>query len=106
MEKIEYRAVIKFLHLKGNTPAQIKIELDAVYGDSVFREDIIYYKEIYPIARKMELSRIIGRKIVGQLFGTAVSPSWWSYMWLKGIATLFGVYIINQIFPHVCDNTF
>ncbi|KAL6254803.1 hypothetical protein P5V15_014138 [Pogonomyrmex californicus] len=34
MEKIEYRAVIKFLHLKGNTPAQIKIELDAVYGDS------------------------------------------------------------------------
>ncbi|KAL6268025.1 hypothetical protein P5V15_001107 [Pogonomyrmex californicus] len=35
MEKIEYRAVIKFLHLKGNTPAQIKIELDAVYGDCV-----------------------------------------------------------------------
>jgi [histone H3]-lysine36 N-dimethyltransferase SETMAR len=34
MEKIEYRAVIKFLHLKGNTPAQIKAELDAVYGDS------------------------------------------------------------------------
>lgn len=33
MEKIEYRAVIKFLHLKGNTPAQIKAELDAVYGD-------------------------------------------------------------------------
>src|SRR5436190_23298789 len=34
MEKIEYRAVIKFLHLKGNTSAQIKAELDAVYGDS------------------------------------------------------------------------
>ncbi|XP_011647659.1 histone-lysine N-methyltransferase SETMAR-like [Pogonomyrmex barbatus] len=34
MEKIEYRAVIKFLHLKGNTPTQIKAELDAIYEDS------------------------------------------------------------------------
>ena len=34
MEKIEYRAIIKFLHLKSNTLAQIKAELDAVYGDS------------------------------------------------------------------------
>ena len=34
MEKIEYRAVIKYLCLKGNTPEQIKTELDAVYGDS------------------------------------------------------------------------
>lgn len=33
MEKIEYRAVIKYLHLKGNTPAQIKAELNAVYGE-------------------------------------------------------------------------
>ncbi|KYQ60538.1 hypothetical protein ALC60_00406 [Trachymyrmex zeteki] len=35
MEKIEYCAIIKFLHLKGNTSTQIKAELDAVYGDSV-----------------------------------------------------------------------
>lgn len=34
MEKIEYRAVIKYLFLKGNTPTQIKDELDSVYGDS------------------------------------------------------------------------
>ncbi|KYN23204.1 hypothetical protein ALC57_04381 [Trachymyrmex cornetzi] len=34
MEKIEYRAIIKFLRLKGNTSTQIKAELDAVYGDS------------------------------------------------------------------------
>ena len=33
MEKIEYRAVIKYLFLKGNTPTQIKDELDAVYGE-------------------------------------------------------------------------
>ena len=34
MEKIEYRAVINYLFLKGNTPMQIKDKLDAVYGDS------------------------------------------------------------------------
>ena len=32
-DKIEYRAVIKYLFLKGNTPAQIKDELNSVYGD-------------------------------------------------------------------------
>ena len=34
MDKIEFRAVIKYLFLKGNTPTLIKDELDSVYGDS------------------------------------------------------------------------
>ena len=34
IDKIEYRAVIKYLFLKGNTPTQIKDELDSVYRDS------------------------------------------------------------------------
>ncbi|XP_065665495.1 protein GVQW3-like [Hydra vulgaris] len=34
MDKIEYRAVIKYLFLKGNTPTQTKDEMDSVYGDS------------------------------------------------------------------------
>lgn len=34
MKKIENRAVIKYLSLKGNTPMQIKDALDAVYGDT------------------------------------------------------------------------
>ncbi|GFV56546.1 mariner Mos1 transposase [Trichonephila clavipes] len=34
MDKIEYRGVIKYLFLKGDTPTQIKAELDSVYGDS------------------------------------------------------------------------
>ena len=34
MEKFEYRAVIKYSFLKGNTHMQIKDELDSVYGDS------------------------------------------------------------------------
>ncbi|KAL6258110.1 hypothetical protein P5V15_010027 [Pogonomyrmex californicus] len=72
--------------------------VDKLHFELYREEDIIYNEEIDPIARKIESSRIIGRKVVGQVFGTAVSPSWWSYMWLnEGIATLFGVYIINQI---------
>ena len=31
MEKIEYHDVNKFLHLKDNTSAQIKAELDALW---------------------------------------------------------------------------
>ena len=34
MDKIEYRAVIKYLFLKDNMPTQIIDELDSVYGDS------------------------------------------------------------------------
>lgn len=34
MEKLEYCAVIKFLHLKGKTLTEIKAELDSVYGDA------------------------------------------------------------------------
>lgn len=33
--KMEYRAVIKYLLLKGNSLKQIKDELDPVYGDFV-----------------------------------------------------------------------
>jgi hypothetical protein len=34
MFKIEYRAVIKFLTKEGESPAEIKQRLDAVYGES------------------------------------------------------------------------
>ncbi|GFW11503.1 HTH_48 domain-containing protein [Trichonephila clavipes] len=34
MDNIEYRAVIKYLFLKGNTPEKIKDELDSVCADS------------------------------------------------------------------------
>ena len=34
MDKIEYRAVIEFLHLKGKSSTEIKTELDCVYGEA------------------------------------------------------------------------
>ncbi|XP_025073447.1 aminopeptidase N-like [Pogonomyrmex barbatus] len=101
---------VKFMWRPKEYLMRNKYAIAGLTGDSVDKlqfelyreEDIIYNEEIDPIARKIELSRIIGRKVVGQVFGTAVSPSWWSYMWLnEGIATLFGVYIINQTMPDI-----
>jgi hypothetical protein len=34
MEKIEHRAIIKFLTREGNSPMEIKNRLSVVYGDS------------------------------------------------------------------------
>lgn len=34
IKKLEYRAVIQFLHLKGNIQTQIKAELETACGDS------------------------------------------------------------------------
>ncbi|KAL6262393.1 hypothetical protein P5V15_007480 [Pogonomyrmex californicus] len=63
-------------------------------------KDIIYNEKIHSIAHQIELSRLIGRKVVGQLFGIEGCSLWWSYMWLnEGIATLFGIYIIDQVLP-------
>ncbi|XP_071559240.1 aminopeptidase N-like [Temnothorax nylanderi] len=53
-------------------------------------EDIIYNKELDPIACKLKVESLIGRKISRQWLSTVVSPSSWSYMWLnEGIATFF-----------------
>lgn len=46
MNKIEYRAVIRFLFLKKKTNDEIKIELDDVYGDSAPSLSTIKYWEV------------------------------------------------------------
>jgi len=65
----------------------------------VFREStIIYDEKLYPIGRKIEVARLIARKIAYQLFSNAVNPSWWSDAWMNmGIATLFGMDAINKV---------
>ncbi|KAG5309957.1 SETMR methyltransferase, partial [Acromyrmex insinuator] len=42
MEKNEFRAVIKHLHMKGLTPKEIKAELDNVHGTSAPAFAIVY----------------------------------------------------------------
>ena len=41
MEKLEYRAVIKFLQFVGKTPSGIKAELDSVYEDAALLLTIV-----------------------------------------------------------------
>ncbi|KAL6254820.1 hypothetical protein P5V15_014155 [Pogonomyrmex californicus] len=62
--------------------------------------NIIYDEEIDPIARKIEILRLIGRKVMDKLFGN-VNPSW-SHLWLhEGIATLSVIIMINEIMPDI-----
>ena len=42
MEKNEFRAVIKYLHMKGLTPKKIKAELDNVHSTSASAFAIVY----------------------------------------------------------------
>ena len=41
MDKLEYRAVIKFLHLQRKTPQQIHEEMSAVYGSDAPSYDVV-----------------------------------------------------------------
>ncbi|KAL6254816.1 hypothetical protein P5V15_014151 [Pogonomyrmex californicus] len=65
--------------------------------DSFRNNNVVYDEEIDPIARKIEISRLIGRKVVDKLFGN-VNPSW-SHLWLhEGIITLSVIIMINEVF--------
>ncbi|KAL6260719.1 hypothetical protein P5V15_008242 [Pogonomyrmex californicus] len=64
-------------------------------------KDIVYNEGIDPIAQKMEISRLIGRKVMGKLFAK-ISPTTWSDIWFnEGVTTLFGIYIVNKVMPDI-----
>lgn len=68
-----------------------------------FREaDIIYEEGKDPVMRKIVAARLIACEMMQQLFGNLVSPSWWSYLWLNdGIAMLFGIEVLNEVFLYI-----
>ncbi|XP_011066686.1 PREDICTED: aminopeptidase N-like [Acromyrmex echinatior] len=60
---------------------------------------VIYDANQYPTNRKKEIAAIVTHEIAHQWFGNLVTPSWWSYLWLKeGLASFFHTYIIDKIF--------
>jgi len=63
----------------------------------VFREAAIVYDEkLDPVARKVDLARLISQKIA--YFSNFVSPSGWSHAWMiEGIATILGTDAINKV---------
>jgi len=59
---------------------------------------VIYNANKYPTYRKAELAMIVTHEIAHQWFGNMVTPSWWSYQWLKeGLASFFHTYIIDKV---------
>lgn len=45
-----------------------------------------------------ESMEVAARTIAHQWFGTIVSPSWWSHVWLtEGLAAYFADYVIDKV---------
>ncbi|XP_071646515.1 aminopeptidase N-like [Temnothorax longispinosus] len=68
------------------------------WGLVLYREAaIIYDEKLDSIAWKIEVARMVARKMVHQLYGNLISQSWWSYMWLnEGIASFLAMKIIKE----------
>ncbi|XP_071568418.1 glutamyl aminopeptidase-like [Temnothorax nylanderi] len=68
------------------------------WGLVLYREAaIIYDEKLDPLAWKIEVARMVARKMVHQLYGNLISQSWWSYMWLnEGIASFLAMKIIKE----------
>ncbi|XP_072749354.1 aminopeptidase N-like [Anoplolepis gracilipes] len=60
--------------------------------------DIIYDKNLHSVAHKINIARLIGRKMAYQWFADIINPFWSSELWLiDGLTTLYGLYAINSI---------
>ncbi|XP_029173411.1 aminopeptidase M1-like [Nylanderia fulva] len=72
-----------------------------VFGLVLYREtDIIYDKNLYPIAQKIEVAQLVGRKVTQQWFNNMMNNPLLSDFWLKkGLTTLLATYTVNKAYP-------
>ncbi|XP_072745099.1 aminopeptidase N-like [Anoplolepis gracilipes] len=60
--------------------------------------DIIYDENLDSVAHKIEVARLIGRKMAYQWFADIINPFWSSELWLiDGLTTLYGIDAIDSI---------
>ena len=72
------------------------------YTFSFSQPSISYDEELDPVAKKLDVTRLIAHEIALQQFHL-FSSSWWSHHWLsEGLATLLGLEMIDA----VCFYTF
>ncbi|XP_026831403.1 aminopeptidase N-like isoform X2 [Ooceraea biroi] len=66
----------------------------------IYRESLLSYnKELDTSVQKREIASTVARGIVHQMIDNAISPSWWSHLWLnEGLATLLYMEILDEIF--------
>ncbi|XP_029161797.1 aminopeptidase N-like [Nylanderia fulva] len=72
------------------------------FGLVLYREtDIVYVKNIYPIARKIEVAQLVGRKVTQQWFNNIMNNALVSDFWFKnGLITLLAMHVINKAYPN------
>ncbi|XP_029177622.1 aminopeptidase M1-like [Nylanderia fulva] len=72
-----------------------------VFGLVFYKEtDIIYDKNVHPIAHKIEVAQLIGRKVTQQLFNNMMNnPFVWDFSFKKGLTILLATYAVNKKYP-------
>ncbi|XP_029157631.1 aminopeptidase M1-like, partial [Nylanderia fulva] len=72
-----------------------------VFGLVLYREtDIIYNKNLYSIAHKIEVAQLVGRKVTQQWFNNMMNNPSVSDFWFKqGLITLLATYAVNETYP-------
>lgn len=49
------------------------------------------------VARKFEVARSVGSKMIKEWFHNVIKPFWMSYWLNEGFATFFGIYAVNKV---------
>lgn len=70
-----------------------------VFIYTIYREaTILYDEDSSPIDTLYRIATNIIRQSSHQWFGNAVSPTWWTHIWLnEGLAEYFKYYIVDKV---------
>ncbi|XP_029159568.1 leucyl-cystinyl aminopeptidase-like isoform X2 [Nylanderia fulva] len=71
-----------------------------IFGLIFYNEmDIVYDKNLYPVARKIEVSRLVGHKVTQQWFYNLSNPCGSAFCFNKALTTWLTTYALNLIYP-------
>ncbi|XP_029154999.1 aminopeptidase M1-A-like [Nylanderia fulva] len=70
-----------------------------VFGLVFYKEaDIIYNENLYPIAHKIEVAQLVGRKVTQEWFNNMLNDPLLSDFWFKkGLILLLATYAVNKV---------
>ncbi|XP_029157634.1 aminopeptidase N-like isoform X2 [Nylanderia fulva] len=73
---------------------------DKVFRLVFYREtDIIYDKNLYPVAHKIQVAQLVGHEVAQQWFYNLNKPFPSIFWFNKGLTTLLATYAVNKIYP-------
>ncbi|EFN67082.1 Laeverin [Camponotus floridanus] len=77
-------------------------EEDIKFGFVLYGEkNIMFNEKIDSDIRRVEITRVMGYKVVHEWFYNAIDPYMWEVSLSKGFATFFGIFATDKIFPHL-----